>query len=112
MNCDVSAWRMQTNHRSARVRALDKQGSFPPRNRTFDANCWVFSLLVAEQWRDRDHVGCGFRWKWLSCREVLLIARRTCVVSCKEARRSKAIVHLFEIRGTREDVVVRIEGIE
>jgi hypothetical protein len=64
---------------------LNKQWSFPPRNRTFDAKCRVFSLLVTEQWRNGGDVGRGFRWKRLAGREVLFISRRTCVICRKEA---------------------------
>jgi len=77
---------MQTDRRSPRVHALDKQRSFLPRNRTFDAKCGVFTLPVAEQWRDRRNVSYRIRWKWSACCEVLLKTRRTCVVARKEAR--------------------------
>jgi len=46
MNCNLSALRMQTEGQSPRLGTLNKQWSFPPRNRMFDAKCRVFSLLV------------------------------------------------------------------
>ena len=103
---------MQTDRHSRRVCAVNKQRSFPPRNRTPDAKRSMFTLLVGEQWRHRRDIGHGFRWKRLACREVLFIPRRTCVVGRKEACRSEAVVHLPEIRGARKYVVARIKGVE
>ena len=77
---------MQTDRRLPRVHVLDKQRSFLPRNGTFDAKSGVFTLPVAEQWRDRRNVSYRIRWKWSACCEVLLKTRRTCVVGRKEAR--------------------------
>ena len=65
-----------------------------------------------EQWRHRRDIGHGFRWKRLACREVLFIPRRTRVIGRKEACRSEAIVHLFEIGGARQYVVVRVKWVE
>src|SRR5882724_4664141 len=112
MNCNLSALRMQTEGQSPRLGTLNKQWSFPTRNRTFDAKCGVFSLLVAEQRRDRRDVSYRICWKRLARCEVLLKARRTCVVGGKEARRSEAIVHLLEVSGARQDVVARIKRVE
>src|SRR6266704_4413072 len=96
---------MQTDRRSPRVHALDKQRSFLPRNRAFDAKCGVFTLPVAEQWRDSRNVSYCIRWKRFACCEVLLKTRRTCVVGSKEACRSEAVAHLLEVGGARQDVV-------
>jgi hypothetical protein len=84
LNCGVSALRMQTQGQSPRSPRSTNSGA-PPRNRTFDAKCGVFSLLVTEQWRNGGDVGRGFRWKRLARREVLFISRRTCVICRKEA---------------------------
>ena len=65
-----------------------------------------------EQWRDRRDIGHGFRWKRLACCEVLFVPRRTRMVGRKEACRSEAIVHLFEIGGARQYVVARIKRVE
>jgi hypothetical protein len=85
INCGVSALWMLTDRHSRRVRAVNKQGSFPPRNRTPDAKRSVFTLLIAEQWRHRRHISRGFRWKRLARCEVLFIKRRTGMIGRNEA---------------------------
>ena len=90
----------------------NKQGSFPPRNRTPDAKRSVFALLVGEQWCHSRDIGHGFWWKRLACREVLFITRRTGMVGRNEACGSEAIVHLFKVGGARQYVVVRVEWVE
>ena len=102
MNCNASTLRMQIEGQSSRVGTVNKQRSFPPRNCTSDVKCALFILLVTEQCRDGSDVGRSFRWKRLSCCEVLFIPRRTRVVSRKEACRSEAIVHFLKIRGARQ----------
>ena|SRR6266478_1383100 len=99
INCGVSSLWMQIDRHSRRVRAVNKQRSFPPRDRTPDVKRSMFTLLVGEQWRHSRDIGHGFWWKRLACREVLLIQRRTGMVSRKEACRSEAIVHLFKVGG-------------
>jgi hypothetical protein len=99
MNCYVSARRMQTDGHSRRVRAVNEQGSLPPRNRTPYAKRSVFTLLLGEQWRHSRDIGHGFWWKRSACREMLFITRRTGMVGRKEACRSEAIVHLFKVGG-------------
>src|ERR1700733_11944547 len=99
-----SALRMQTKSWSSRFGALDKQRSFPPRNRMFDAKCRVFVPRVIEQWHDQGDVSDGFWWKRMACREVVFIPRRTRVIGRKESSRSETIVHLFEVGGARKNV--------
>jgi hypothetical protein len=91
---------------------IDKQRGFPPRNCTSDANWRAFTMFVIEQWRDCRNVSRGFLWKRSPCREVLFVPRWTRVIGCKESRRSEAIVHLFEVRGARDDVVVSVKRVE
>jgi hypothetical protein len=94
MNCIASTLRMQIQGQSTRVGTVNKQWSFPPRNRTFDARCRALTLLVTEQWRNGRNVRHGFRRKRLACREVLFIPRRPRVV------------------GACQNVVARIKRIE
>src|SRR5882757_1007477 len=103
---------MQTHCHSSRIRVLNKQRRFPPRNCTPDGKCRVCSLLGTEQGRDRGDIGHGFRWERLACREVLFIPRRSRVVGRKESCRSKALMHLPEIRGAGQYVVSWIKRIE
>src|SRR5882724_8916105 len=103
---------MQTDRRSPRVHALDKQRSFPPRNCTPNGKRSIFTLPVAEQCRDRRDVLYCIRWKRFACCEVLLKTRWTCVVGSKEACRSEAVAHLLEVGGARQDVVASIKRIE
>src|SRR6266446_2128527 len=112
LNCDLTARRMQTDRRSPRVHALDKQRSFPPRNCTPNGKRSIFTLPVAEQCRDRRDVLYCIRWKRFACCEVLLKTRWTCVVGSKEACRSEAVAHLLEVGGARQDVVASIKRIE
>jgi hypothetical protein len=112
MNCIASTLRMQIQGQSTRVGTVNKQWSFPPRNRTFDARCRALTLLVTEQWRNGRNVRHGFRRKRLACREVLFIPRRPRVVGCKDACRSEAVAQLPEIPGACQNVVARIKRIE
>ena len=75
-------------------------------------NCRAFALPVIEQWRDCRNVGRGYLWKWSACRKVLFIPRRTGVIGCKEAYRSETVVHVFEVRGASDDVVVSVKRVE
>ena len=102
---------MQTKSRSPRVGTLDKQWCFPPRNRTSDVNCLVFALPVLEQGHDCRNVSRGFLWKRSPCRAVLFIPRWTRVIGCKEACRSEMVVHVFEVSGARDDVVVNVKWV-
>ena len=104
--------RAQADRQSRGVYAVNKQRSLPPRNCTPGAKSSAFTLLVGEQWRNSSDIGHGFRRKRLACCEVLFVPRRTRVVGRKEASRSEAIVHLFEVRGARQYVVVRIKWVE
>src|ERR1700752_661581 len=103
---------MQTGFPSRSPRPPKKQGSLPPRKCTPAVNCGLFTLLVVQQWCDRRDVGRSFRWKRLSCYEVLFITRRTGMVGRKEACRSAAIVHLFEICSARQYVVASVKRVE
>src|SRR5579872_7053883 len=103
---------MQTECPSWCARPLNKQGSLPPRKCTPAVNCGMFTLLVAQQWCDCRDVGRSFRWKRLSCYEVLFITRRTGMVGRKKACRSEAIVHLFKICSASQYVVARIIRVE
>jgi hypothetical protein len=102
---------MQTKSRSPRFGMIDKQRCFLPRNRAPDVNWRVFSMSVIEQWRDRRNVSRGFLWKRSPCREVLFIPLWTCVMGCKEACRSETVVHVFEVSGARDDVVVNVKWV-
>jgi hypothetical protein len=97
---------------SVTVRRLNKKGSLQPRKCTPAVNCGMFILLVVQQWCDRRDVGGSFRWKRLSCYEVLFISPRTCMVGRKETCRSEADVHFFEIGRAGQYVVARIERIQ
>ena len=72
----------------------------------------VFGVSVIEQWCDGRNVTYGFLWKRSARREVLFVPRWTRVIGCKEACRSETIVHLFEVRGARDDVVVSVKRVE
>jgi hypothetical protein len=105
--------RFECNRMSVTVRPPAQQkGSLPPRKCTPAVNCGVFTLLIAEQGCDSRDVSQGIRWKWLAGCQVLLIPRRTRMIGRKETCRSEAIEHLLEVRGARQDVVVRIKGVE
>src|SRR6185437_4388775 len=83
--------RMQTECPSRCARPVNKQGSLPPRKCTPAVNCGMFTLLVVQQWCDRRDVRRSFRWKRLSCYEVLFISPRTCMIGGKKACRAETV---------------------
>src|ERR1700751_5014524 len=98
---------------SVTVRPPARQTGEPPAKEVHVCwDCRAFALPVIEQWRDCRNVSRGYLWKWSACRKVLFIPRGARVIGCKEACRSETIVHVFEIRGTRDDVVASVKWVD
>src|ERR1700743_2699137 len=94
------------------VCAFSKQRCLPPRNGTPDTESVTFILLGGDQRRELLDVGRRLRRERSTCCQMLLIAQRTRVIGRKEAGRSEAVMHLFEVCGAGQYVVVRIKWVE
>jgi hypothetical protein len=68
-------------------------------------------LTVSEQWRDRRNAQNGYLRKRATRRKTLFIPRRTSVIGRKEASRTETVVHVFQIRGTYNDIVASVKWI-